>query len=268
MGYKFDAVNHVHTLNDWPLIGTSTVGNVLAKPLTWWAAGLALRDLGWTKQRDDKQKYIPKGVRLEAATKRFQEIKQLDAVEYLNLLDACYRAHDREKKESAEAGTDRHAIVEKFVKMEMGHDISLTSEEIAQIQSFISWSKANVKRYLWSELNCYSEKHWIGGISDIGCELNDGRFAIIDIKSSKDAYASQFFQCGGYDLAITENGGFDSDGNQTMPKLEKPIEAHIIFPFGMKEPTGIESKTTPEENRRAFLAELFLHKALQRFEKE
>lgn len=271
MGYKFDKENHVHTLNGWPLIGASSVGNVLAKPLTWWASGLALKGLGWTKAKEGTR-FVPKEKRIEAATHALAIIKGMEPDEYLKVLDECYRAHDRVKTESAEAGTDRHAIIEKFVKLEMAgefpeENIILLPDEEEEIKPFIEWSRANVKKYLWSEVNCYSEKHWVGGISDIGCELNDGKVAIIDIKSSKEAYPSQFFQCAGYDICISENGGYTSEGQKVFDLEGRQIEAHIIFPFGAKEPTGIINYDVAD-NRRAFLAELFLLKQLQKFEKE
>ena len=37
--YKFDAKEHLHSLDSKPLVGTSTVMGIVAKPLTWWAAG-------------------------------------------------------------------------------------------------------------------------------------------------------------------------------------------------------------------------------------
>lgn len=265
MGYKFDSANHVHTLNNWPLIGVSSVGNVLAKPLTWWASGLALKGLGWTKIKEGT-KYVPKEQRLSAASNALDLLQGMDPKDYLTLLDECYRAHDRVKTESAEAGTDRHAIIEKFVKKEMGEFLELSDEEVEAIGAYIIWSKDNVKKYLWSEVNCYSEKHWVGGISDIGCELNNGKVAIIDIKSSKEAYPSQFFQCAGYDICISENGGYTSEGQKVFDLEGRQIEAHIIFPFGAKEPTGIINYDVAD-NRRAFLAELFLLKQLQKFEK-
>ena len=82
-------------------------------------------------------------------------------------------------------------------------------------------------------------------------ELNNGEIAIIDFKSAKDAYASHFFQAGGYDLQITENGGFDFEGKQLF-KLDKPITQHIIVPFGAKEPYPVVSRLI-EENKELII---------------
>src|SRR5437899_1811597 len=45
---------HLHTLDGKPLIGTSTAIRVLNKPLTWWAAGMALTPLGWLNKNKSK----------------------------------------------------------------------------------------------------------------------------------------------------------------------------------------------------------------------
>ena len=58
--------------------------------------------------------------------------------------------------------------------------------------------------------------------------------AIIDFKSSKDAYDSQFIQVAGYALQLEENGMWSKNGTVNK-KLEGKISELIIFPFGEKE---------------------------------
>jgi len=113
----------------------------------------------------------------------------------------------------------------------MGDFISKDTQYDPKINPFIEWARKNVKKYLWSEVHCYSEKNWIGGISDVGIELNDGRVGIFDFKSAKEAYDSHFFQIAGYDIQISENGGFDAEGNKTFT-LPKPLEFYAVIPFG------------------------------------
>ena len=263
--YKFSEEGHLHSFEGRPLTGCSSVGSVLAKPLTWWASGLAVAELGWTKSMDGKIP-VPKEERLKKIAEVFPKIKELSDEEYLALLDKGYRAHNSVLNKSATAGTDRHEIVERYVKWKQFGGEALKVEESESISPYIIWSDANVAKYLWSEAHCYSEKHWLGGISDIGAELKNGHVAIIDIKSSKEAYPNQFFQIGGYDVCVSENGLFDENGNQTA-KLDKPITAHIIFPFGMPFPTGIVQYDT-KRNIDAFLAELTLYRLLNSFDNQ
>ena len=56
---------------------------------------------------------------------------------------------------------------------------------------------------------------------------------IIDFKSAKEVYYSQFVQCALYAVQIEENGLFDKDGN-LIKKLDKEIDGVCIVPFGAK----------------------------------
>jgi len=106
--YRFlDSKNeHLHQLNvngEWkPLIGTTTALNVLSKPLTYWAAGLAVAELGWIKPLTAYSKPKPTQEqidanakeRLESARAMLEKINLMagmqgtdGVMEYLKLLD-------------------------------------------------------------------------------------------------------------------------------------------------------------------------------------
>lgn len=250
--------NHIHQIFDkgeWKnLIGTSTVLGVLAKPLTWWASGLAVSELGWVKAGDWKLLKTPE--LKEADLKRriahtlpvFEEIKGLTVEEYIKKLDKAYKAHSVKLDSSAEKGKDLHAELERYVR---DHMEGIEGEYDEEIQPFIEWAEVNVKRFLWSELHCYSKTHWIGGITDAGAELKNGEIAIIDFKSSKEAYPSQFLQIGGYDIQLSENGGFTKTGDKVFA-LEKPVSQYIVVPFGAETPVPVVV-TDVETHKRIFL---------------
>lgn len=225
---------HLHTLDGKPLQGTSTVLNVLAKPLTWWASGLAVSELGWSNP-----KLHSTDARLANVRTYLERIKAMDAPEFLKLLDKAYRAHSAKLDKSAKQGTDMHAELERFVQQVMEENDgvppkSSTSSHRA-VQIFAEWAAENVARFIASEAHCYSEELHTGGIVDLVYEDKQGRIVILDFKSSKDAYLSQFFQDAGYDIAITENGMFDAAGN-LICKLDKEVSYYGVFPFGMAEP--------------------------------
>lgn len=232
---------HLHTLDDKPLLGTSTVCKIIAKPLTWWAAGCAVSLFGWTKKKRDDGAWVPKAERVAAVVDRFEEIKKLTKEAFLDLLDEAYSAHDKVKKNKAKEGTKRHASLEDYVKLCMaegplhGKPKSLTDfmpgTYAPEVEDFINWAVLNVARFLWCEVNCYSRDMWVGGIADIGYEDMQGKIVAGDHKSSKDAYFDQFLQIAGYDIQLSENGGFDANGNQTF-KLPKPVDYYVVFPFG------------------------------------
>lgn len=232
--YKFDDKNHIHLLDDKPLIGTTTALNVLAKVLTWWASGLAVKELGWTNPKEVSAKD-----RLNISSKRFSEIKALNEEEYLTLLDKAYRAHSVKLDKSADAGTDMHAELERYVKNCINNNDGFPEEydgEHEAVKIFYIWAKDNVKKFLISEGHAYNESLWIGGILDLLYEDKDGRLVILDFKSAKEAYMSHFFQCGGNDLEISESGVLDKDGNLIYDLKGRKVEYYGVFPFGAKNP--------------------------------
>lgn len=248
--YKFDSGLHAHTLEGKPLIGTSTVLSVIAKPLTWWASGLACEKFGWINKGNAKKGWTKKEDRLLKAEQFLNGIDQHTPETWLELLDEAYSAHSKKLDSSAKQGTDLHAILEHFVKTgEVKDD---------KILPFVKWAESNVKRWLWSEANCFSKEWWTGGISDVGAELNDGSYAIIDFKSSKEAYDTQFWQCWGYAKQIEENGFYDEQGNK-LGELDKPIDRVCIVPFGadVVEPVFHYGR---EDGIKAFESALFLYK--------
>ena len=267
--YHFDDTQHLHTFDGKALTGTSTVMEVLSKPLTWWASGLAVSKLGWTKAKDwkllktDEQKVEDLKRRIDFTSPVFEMIKGMTIEDYIALLDSAYKAHAEKLVKSASAGTDLHEILEHYVK---GHIKGQEIIEDEKIMPFVEWTKKNVKHFLGSETHCYSENLWCGGITDAVAELNNGEIAVIDFKSAKDAYPAHFFQAGGYDLQITENGGFDEKGNQLF-KLTKPITQHIIVPFGAVKPYPVVSRLVAE-NKEAFRSALSLYRIINKLNKE
>lgn len=255
---KWDKPKHQHLLDLHDtgefkrLSGTSSVVDVLAKVLTWWASGKAVETLGWIhpdiKKCGKKIGEVPLKERLASAHKILTKIKRMKPAQYLSLLDEAYKAHSVNLKDTAKAGTDLHAELERFVKTQMGIDFVTVPENAPfdpRIQPFIEWADHAVKRYLWSEAHCFHEGLWVGGISDVGVELNaqvietpdgqievpDRTLAIIDFKSAKEVYASHYIQAAGYSLEIKQNGLLDAEGKR-ISKLDRPIEALIIIPFG------------------------------------
>lgn len=268
--YKYidEKKEHLHTWDGKPLIGTSSASSVLAKPLTWWASGLAVKALGvpdpkvFTKLKSKKATSEEIDALNSSCGLFLEEIKGMNVERYIDLLGKAYKAHSVTLSEKAEEGVDLHAECERYVKNHMLTNgiMKDTTEYEPRIQPFIEWSKNNVKRFIFSEANCFSLEMWTGGISDACAELNDGKLVIIDFKSSKEAYLSQFWQCVGYAIQIEENGWYDKDGN-CLGTLEKPIDHVCVVPFGAE---VVEPKFyyNMEDGKKAFIAELTLYKLL------
>jgi hypothetical protein len=266
-GYRFldEKGEHVHLLNGQPLVGTSQIGNVLAKPLAWYGSGKAVEVFGCpnpkvlTKIKNKKATRQEINDHLNALEKFMEVFKTITLEEYGKLIDKAYRAHDTYKRERAVVGTDVHAECERFVKDWMR---GMRETYDPQIHPFIEWADKNVMRFLWSEGHCYSKKHWLGGISDAGYESKDGKFGILDFKSTKEAYISQFWQCAGYDLQISENGVLDKDGNVILPPMASyEFNEYCIFAFGGDKPQPYFF-SDPKGAQEAFLACLLIYNKL------
>lgn len=253
---------HLHTYNKKPLLGTSTVVGVIAKPLTWWASGLACEKFGWMNKGNAQKGWAKKEERLASALLMQNKIKMMSMDEYLELLDEAYKAHNVKLDTSATAGTDMHAELEKYVKLmisdQAGQPMLMNGYENNAVEQFAIWSIENVAEFLYSEANCYSERLWVGGISDVGARLKDGRHVIIDFKSSKEAYTSQFIQCAGYAIQLEENNILDSTG-YVQRIVDWKFDGVIIFPFGADK-VEPQAKWNMEELKQGFESAVTLYK--------
>lgn len=237
-GYRYDKEEHVHLLDGRPLIGTSSMASVLSKPgLTYWASGLACAMFGWTNKGNTKTGWSTKESRISVSKYCRDIISKLTDEEYLNRLDEAYSAHTKTLKKSASAGTDMHEVMERYVKAcidKNGGAPILGVTEDPKLKLFVEWATKNIRRFLWSEINCYSRELWLGGISDCGYQDMEGKTVILDFKSSKEVYLSQFWQCIGYAMQIEENGGFNEDGEKVIEPIK--IDYVAVLPFGMENP--------------------------------
>ena len=256
MIYKFDNEEHLHLLDGKALTGTSSVGNVLAKNLTWWAAELsAIECLEVGEQ-------IPTiRAEYEEACASGDKKKAIDALQKkYPLFKKARFAHFAKKNDSAKKGTDLHAQLENWVKWKMGKcKLELYDPKI---EPFIKWANENVKEFIASEANCYSERLWVGGIVDCVARMNDGKLAIVDFKSAKAAYTGHFIQCAGYALQLEENGLFNETGTANK-KLEGKIEKLIVVPFGAPEIVPeVREFLAVDEFKKGFEQATFLYRLI------
>lgn len=263
VGYRFhdEDKKHLHTLNDKPLLGTSTIAGVLAKPLTWWASGLACEHLGWTnskKREGNKYIQIPLEDRVSHAEPFLKEIKGMTTEDYLKKLDEAYKAHAQKLDKSAEAGTDLHAELENYVKDKIAKIDKPLDFYPKLIHDFIMWAEQNVEEFIASEAHTYSERLWVGGIVDCALKLKDGKVGIMDFKSAKESYDSHFLQIAGYDIQITENGTHDRFGNKKW-QPENKFDFYAVVPFGSPKFT-VDMRYNTEELKNGFEAMVTLYK--------
>ena len=137
-------------------------------------------------------------------------------------------------------------------------------EEMKDIMQFVLWAEKNIKKYELSETHCFSERLFTGGIMDILWIDNNDKLVAGDFKSSKDVFFSQFIQIGGYDIMLSENGGYTAEGEK-MFELPRPIQAYCVAPFGQEDFNPIILDYV-EEFKAAFRSSVHLHKLNKLFD--
>ncbi len=244
--YRFDAVNHVHTLDGKPLMGTSTIAKVLGGDFAFYGSGHAVMAFGvpdpkvLTKLKNGKATEGDELVLYRGLMQAMQSIAGMTTPEYAKLCTKAYFAHKTNLVKTGKEGTATHKELESYVQSCIdetgGEPQSMLNYNSDAVVVFSEWACEHIKRFIWSEKNCYSEKLWVGGVSDCGAVLANNRRAVIDFKRS-GCFFNQFVQAGGYALQIAEHGLFDSEGNEFM----SPWHADDVIVFPNKGNPRIES---------------------------
>src|SRR3990167_3962192 len=260
--YKYidEGRTHMHTYNGKPLIGTSTVVDIIAKTLHWWSAELAAVECLEAGEK------IPTIREEDLAVTKLPQIEKKKGIDALCVKYPIFRkaryAHHEKKNETADTGTDMHLELSNYVlaciKDNKGVPLAHSVNEHKAVSLFTDWSMANIDKFLFSEGYCYALEAWVGGICDCGALMKNGKIAIFDFKSAKEAYYGQFIQVAGYALEIEENGVLDKDGNLIL-KLDKPIEELYVVPFGAED-TTTRVRYDVEDKKIDFLAAVRLYK--------
>lgn len=177
MKYTFDEKNHIHLLDDKPLIGATSVLQVIAKPfLIQWSANMACDYV-----RDN-----------------LKTIEELEEV-----LSKAKTAHRLKKEKAGDWGSEIHSAIEEFIKN--GKEPNLKDEQKIVFDKFKKWAKDNKVKFLESEKHVWSKDLWVGGICDLVLTI-DGKKYIGDIKTSSGIYDEAFFQMGAYNLCLEDMG--------------------------------------------------------------
>lgn len=249
--YRFTTTgrSHTHELDREdgqgykPLYGTTTVINeVYPPPLSEYGARLALRDVGYRRERD-----VPDLEQRKAIAAKGQDEVRLAADmnidDYMAFLEGLHDAPNKNRDAKAKDGKDVHARIEEYITWCLRKNYGKPSTYFVEtelgnaIKPFIDWSLANVDHFLWSEANCYSEKLWVGGISDFGFVHKNGKVLIGDAKPS--IYPKNYIQAAAYGLQIKENGLFDAEGNIVGDYREdgdySQIDGYCIFDYNKGE---------------------------------
>lgn len=247
--YTDEKRKHLHELDREdgigykPLIGTTTaINEVYPPPLAWWGSAMALEKLGFITEKKEPDETKRRALAEEGMNALVPILDADDALErYMKFLEGCYRNHDEYKKAKGKAGIDVHALIENYVKycIKNNEGKPTNNPDITWegIESFVSWADKDVARFLWSEAHTFSEKLWVGGITDFGFVHKNGMVIVADNKPS--VYPKNFIQTAGYGIQIKENGLFNRDGEPLIAWPEEqgimPIDGYCIFDYNKGE---------------------------------
>lgn len=250
--FKFDAENHIYTLDGRRLYGVTNVLSVISKPaLIQWSADEAVKFLGWFNQKYDNsaETYL-------RFVKFWQEnIQDKNADEFWDLLCKARVQHAKRKKDAGTKGTDVHAQIEEIIKRAIdkssGYVVNHKNYENPQVNHFIDWANKNKIKFLISEAQLYSKSLWVAGTTDMVFMKDDKKF-VGDIKTASGIYPENFYQMAAYRMMLEEMG-------------EKDFVASAIIRLGkdgkFEESVDVQYHWDYETDKSAFLGALAIFKA-------
>lgn len=152
-----------------------------------------------------------------------------------------YKAHATYSKERADLGTDKHAIVDAWIKRCIEENNGLPIEvDDPVIKKFNELTKMYSPRFIASEKHGYNDELWIGGITDIIVDTSIG-LGIWDNKNRPVIYGKDLIQMGGYahlfDMDFTHVMGVPLEGDEVrvfydVPQLKEAFKHQLeIYRF-------------------------------------
>lgn len=219
--YRFSKGNHVHQLKvkgEWRnCYGVTSVLGIIGNPggLINWAVGLAV----------DAMK---RGMSPEEAKK----------------------AHTKVRDKAGVHGTDVHALVERYVNSAIKGQAGLAMDVIPpEIVPFVEWCRSKGVKFLESEKSVYSKVHFYAGITDMLVEI-EGKKYIADLKTGNSCQSKNWFQLGGYSVALEEMG---------YPK----VDGYILFHLPKTGKLTVKMNYNVEKMKEVFLSALSVFKELE-----
>ena len=180
-----------------------------------------------------------------------------------DLLFSAKNAYRTKSEKAKGIGSLVHNWIEGYIKFSMkyGKDTEIIScfkpdgdEVLNCIREFFKWEQSHKVEWLASEMVVASEKHLFAGTLD-GLAMVDGKFTLIDLKTSNQIDNGYYIQTAGYQMALEEQ------------KI-KP-EQRIILRIP-KDGKGFESRLVPSDyksDRDFFINCREIHRANLYYEK-
>jgi hypothetical protein len=183
---KFDPITHTYTVDGEIVLGVTSITGVLDKPAL----------LYWVNNTDMKY--------LEEALKVGMRIDEISKVSIISGMKGLFR---KRSGEAADIGTAVHAYLEKYLKAGINKEplppMPVNELINKSVQAFLDWTKENNVKFLSSEKKIYSKQYKYAGTLDAEAMV-DGKYCIVDFKTSSGIYPEMFIQTAAYAKAIEE----------------------------------------------------------------
>jgi|TARA_Y100000296_G_C5176928_1_gene260642 hypothetical protein len=227
----FNPKNHTYTIDGKKLTGVTTILSVISKPaLISWSANCAVD-------------YID----AKLPVKRDKNTLKVDADDFKSILEQARKAHTVKRDKAGDIGTLVHKQIEKWINGEPIDKMTLQAQKM--FRNFTNWATENKVKFLASERQVYSEKHFFAGTYDFLCKM-DGKIFLGDIKTGSRIYPEHLAQCAAYQIC-------EEEMNETK------INGHIIV--NLKKDGTIQTKTNYDFNgyKKMFLSALVIYRQLK-----
>lgn len=156
-----------------------------------------------------------KGQKIPSVTTILKILNKPQLIQWANFMGKLRKSVDEVTQKAATIGTLTHYILERYGKGKIinfsvldEYDSSITKSVNKALKSFIKWKKDYVPEIKICEIKLNNEKY--GGTVDNVCKI-DGKYYIVDYKTSKTVYPSMFLQLAAYNKLLREENNMKID---------------------------------------------------------
>ena len=184
--------------------------------------------------------YIINNKKLPSATQVIGRFKNaMGLIIWSNQLGLKGLNYFDELKKAGNTGTSLHDLAELYI---LEKDYELPDDPIAIhcFQQFVEWWDSLDCEVIWTEKKYISKKLNVGGCPDLLIK-KDGKYVLVDFKTSKAVYSDMLIQLSCYAELIKENDGIEIDRAVIVRFPKDDDETEIIkfykedLAFGLKQ---------------------------------
>ena len=154
--------------------------------------------------------YIINNKKLPSATQVIGRFKNaMGLIIWSNQLGLKGLNYFDELKKAGNTGTSLHDLAELYI-LEKNYELPDDSIAVHCFKQFVEWWDSLDCEVIWTEKKYTSKKLNVGGCPDLLIK-KDGKYVLVDFKTSKAVYSDMLIQLSCYAELIKENDGIEID---------------------------------------------------------